>query len=220
MIGPCTHILDCGGEMRHEWAALSQVVSLDVLRPYAERRTAFLQSRSPTDSCSMTRSRLHFLLLLLLLHPALRLCCCEQVFGAAACLSTHWVPGGGVPVAWLAQGNIPDPATHRWAYLPDDGYQAGASCPDKHFIAHFAFPASVVVASPPTYSSHTNMQAVWPPRMHAGCLQDQVDLLGGGSALLCSIQIYVPCMHMHCKQCLARAWPCFAFAMCVQTEAQ
>jgi hypothetical protein len=40
-------------------------------------------------------------------------CCCAQVFGAAACLSTHWVPGGGVPVAWLAQGNIPDPATHR-----------------------------------------------------------------------------------------------------------
>ncbi|KAF6258031.1 Alpha/Beta hydrolase protein [Scenedesmus sp. NREL 46B-D3] len=36
-----------------------------------------------------------------------------EVFGAAACLSTHWVPGGGLPVAWLAQGHIPDPATHR-----------------------------------------------------------------------------------------------------------
>uniref|UniRef100_A0A383WKZ0 Esterase n=1 Tax=Tetradesmus obliquus TaxID=3088 RepID=A0A383WKZ0_TETOB len=36
-----------------------------------------------------------------------------EVFGAASCLSTHWVPGGGLPVAWLAQGNIPDPATHR-----------------------------------------------------------------------------------------------------------
>jgi hypothetical protein len=37
------------------------------------------------------------------------------VFGAAACLSTHWVPGGGVPVAWLGAGYIPDPGTHRQA---------------------------------------------------------------------------------------------------------
>lgn len=40
-------------------------------------------------------------------------CAVLQVFGAAACLSTHWVPGAGVPVAWLAAGNIPDPNTHR-----------------------------------------------------------------------------------------------------------
>jgi hypothetical protein len=93
------------------------LVSLYVLQCVAQ---CFEVTHCPpaTDSCSMTPCRPLVLLLLMLLLSAVLVCSCEQVFGAAACLSTHWVPGRGVPVAWLAQGNIPDPATHRWAYLP------------------------------------------------------------------------------------------------------
>jgi predicted alpha/beta superfamily hydrolase len=39
---------------------------------------------------------------------------CEypEVFGAAGCVSTHWVIGDGLVVDWLP-GHLPDPATHR-----------------------------------------------------------------------------------------------------------
>jgi predicted alpha/beta superfamily hydrolase len=35
-----------------------------------------------------------------------------QVFGAAACLSTHWPAGDGVAIDYL-EGHLPDPRTHR-----------------------------------------------------------------------------------------------------------
>lgn len=35
-----------------------------------------------------------------------------EVFGGAACVSTHWPAGDGAVIDWLAR-NLPDPATHR-----------------------------------------------------------------------------------------------------------
>ena len=35
-----------------------------------------------------------------------------EVFGGAACVSTHWPAGDGAAIDWLA-ANLPDPATHQ-----------------------------------------------------------------------------------------------------------
>lgn len=49
----------------------------------------------------------------LLLHTPFH----PQVFGGAGCLSTHWVPGDGLVVGWLADGATPAPAPHHRLYF-------------------------------------------------------------------------------------------------------
>jgi enterochelin esterase-like enzyme len=42
-------------------------------------------------------------------------CSYPEVFGAAACLSTHWPALGGVTLSYIEKG-LPDPATHRFYF--------------------------------------------------------------------------------------------------------
>lgn len=46
------------------------------------------------------------------LISAYAICEYPNVFGAAACVSTHWTPGDGCMIDYL-KGHLPDPATHR-----------------------------------------------------------------------------------------------------------
>lgn len=90
------------------------------------------------------------------LISAYAICEYPDVFGGAACLSTHWIPLEGVFTEYL-KTNLPDPAHHKIyfdhgtegldagyevyqkvvdKYMDKKGYQAGQNWLTKKFVEH------------------------------------------------------------------------------------
>ena len=76
---------------------------VDHLKPFVDRTYRTLRGRRHTHMMGSSMGGLVSLY---------GLCRYPEVFGGAACLSTHWPAGEGMMISYLARA-LPDPSTHR-----------------------------------------------------------------------------------------------------------